>query len=50
VASLGATYLGNARFEALARASRLEERTAGAVARADAMFATPRAPWCPEFF
>jgi predicted acetyltransferase len=50
VASLGSAYLGNARFEALQRGLRLEERAAGAVARADAMFVTPRAPWCPEFF
>jgi predicted acetyltransferase len=50
VASLGAAYLGNARFEALARSLRLEERAPGALVQADAMFATPRAPWCPEFF
>ena len=48
--SLAAAYLGNARFSTLARAARVEERRPGALAVADAMFATERAPWCPELF
>ena len=31
-------------------AGRVEELRRGAAARADAMFATERAPWCPEIF
>lgn len=38
VAVLGSVYLGGARFGDLAAAGRIEERTPGAVARADAMF------------
>jgi predicted acetyltransferase len=48
VASLGTVYLGGARMSALARAGRAEARTEQALAVADAMFATTRAPWCPE--
>jgi predicted acetyltransferase len=44
--ALGAAYLGGVRFATLARAGRVEERAAGALARADALFASERAPWC----
>ncbi len=47
---LAACYLGGTRPSALARAGRVEERTPGALARADAMFDGGRAPWCPQFF
>ncbi len=50
VTSLGATYLGGFSFAQLARAGLVEEARRGAAARADAMFATDRAPWCPENF
>lgn len=50
IADLGAIYLGGVRPSVLARAGRIEERTPGAIARADALFATDRAPWCPQFF
>ncbi len=50
VAMLGSVYLGGFTFEQLVRAGRVEELTEGAAARADAMFASPRAPWCPEIF
>ena len=50
VTSLGATYLGGFSFAQLARAGLVEETRRGAAARADAMFATDRAPWCPENF
>jgi predicted acetyltransferase len=46
-ASLAACYLGGARFSSLAMAGRAEENKPGALARADAMFAAERAPWCP---
>jgi predicted acetyltransferase len=45
VATLGAAYLGGVRFATLARAGRVEERTAGALARADALFATDPLPY-----
>jgi predicted acetyltransferase len=47
---LGAVYLGGTRLRALARAGRVHEHTPGAVARADAMFAGDREPWCPHNF
>ena len=50
VADLAAVYLGGNRFRTLMEAGRVEELQPGAVARADAMFATDRAPWCPSHF
>jgi predicted acetyltransferase len=50
VTALGSAYLGGFSFRQLARAGRVEERRAGALARADALFASDRAPWCPENF
>lgn len=50
VTSLGATYLGGFSFAQLSRAGLVEETRRGAAARADALFATDRAPWCPENF
>lgn len=46
---LGASYLGAA-FGRLQRAGLVIERTPGAAARADALFAWDRAPWCPYIF
>ena len=50
VTALGATYLGGFSFAQLVRAGLVEEARRGAAARADALFATDRAPWCPEIF
>jgi predicted acetyltransferase len=50
VADLAAVYLGGNRFRALGEAGRIQEINRGALALADAMFATDRAPWCPSFF
>jgi predicted acetyltransferase len=50
VADLAALYLGGNRFRALLEAGRVEELRPSAIARADAMFATDRAPWCPSHF
>jgi predicted acetyltransferase len=50
VTALGAVYLGGFSFAQLARAGLVEEVSRGGVARAAAMFATDRAPWCPEMF
>lgn len=47
---LGAVYLGGVTFDALARAGRVSEERAGAIGRADEMFRTNRAPWCPVHF
>jgi predicted acetyltransferase len=47
---LGSSYLGEPAFADAAAAGRVEERTPGAVARAEAMFGwTPR-PWCHTWF
>ena len=50
VAALGSTYLGGVSFAELQAAELVEELADGAVARADALFRTARAPWCPEVF
>jgi predicted acetyltransferase len=50
VSALGSTYLGGFTFSQLVRGGRVDELRRGAAARADAMFATTRAPWCPEIF
>lgn len=50
VSILAAAYLGGFSFGDLARAGLLEEARKGAVARADALFATERAPWCASMF
>jgi predicted acetyltransferase len=49
-AALGAVYLGGFTWAQLRRALRVEEVRAGAIARADALFCTERAPWCVEIF
>jgi predicted acetyltransferase len=48
--ALGAAYLGGFSFGELARAGLVEEASRGGLARADALFASDRAPWCPEIF
>jgi predicted acetyltransferase len=50
VDALGATYLGGCNFTRLADAGRVVEHTRGALRRADALFRSGRAPWCPEIF
>jgi predicted acetyltransferase len=50
VRDLAAVYLGGFSFARLALAGRVQELRAGALARADEMFRTERAPWCPEIF
>jgi predicted acetyltransferase len=49
-ADLAAAYLGGNQLRTLLNAGRLREEHSGAVGRADAMFATDRAPWCPSHF
>ncbi len=50
VAALGSLYLGGVTARELADAGAIAELTPGAVDRADALFRSPRAPWCPEIF
>jgi predicted acetyltransferase len=50
VAELGAAYLGGVAFSTLARAGLVEERTTGALARADAMFRTEPSPLAMTWF
>ena len=50
VADLASPYLGGFTFRELANAGRIDELHEGAIARADAMFHTDVAPWCPEIF
>jgi hypothetical protein len=50
VTALGSAYLGGFSFRQMVRAGRIAEHRAGAAARADALFASDRAPWCPEIF
>ena len=49
-ASLGCVYLGGFTFAQLERSLRVKELRTGAIARADAIFHSDRAPWCPELF
>jgi len=48
--ALGAAYLGGQSWGRLAAAGWVDERRSGALARAAAMFTTPRAPWCAMTF
>jgi predicted acetyltransferase len=50
VRDLGAAYLGGVSFSMLARAGRVEERRSGGLRRADALFASPVAPFCNTTF
>lgn len=50
VDALGAAYLGGFSFTRMADAGRAVEHTRGALLRADALFRSARAPWCPEVF
>lgn len=50
ITDLGAAYLGAFGFAALADAGRVKELQPGALERADALFRTDRAPWCPKVF
>ncbi|HET6950320.1 MAG TPA: GNAT family N-acetyltransferase [Acidimicrobiales bacterium] len=50
VAALGAAYLGGVGWQRLADGGWVDEARPGALARAAAMFATPRAPWCAMTF
>jgi hypothetical protein len=50
VSDLGSVYLGGFTWNRLSQALRVEELTPGAAGRADAIFRTAFAPWCPEIF
>ncbi len=50
VTGLGSAYLGGVTWAQLGRAGRVEELRPGALVRADMLFRTERAPWCPEIF
>jgi len=50
VTDVAAAYLGGFSFAQLAAAGRTGELAPGGVERADALFRTDRAPWCPRPF
>jgi predicted acetyltransferase len=50
VDALASVYLGGFAFADLYRAGTVEELSDDAIARADALVRTDRAPWCPEIF
>ena len=50
VEALGSAYLGGISFTRLALAGSVVELQNGALDRADALFHSPREPWCPEIF
>ena len=50
VSDLAGPYLGGFTFRELQRAGRVVELRDGAVARADKLFRSDVAPWCPEIF
>jgi predicted acetyltransferase len=50
VRELASTFMGGFSFARLARAGLVEELKPGALERADRLFASAPAPWCPEMF
>jgi len=50
IAELGSVYLGGVSLTSLAAAGRVEERTDGALARADLVFGSDTPPWCSTDF
>ncbi|MCP3821070.1 GNAT family N-acetyltransferase [Streptomyces sp. A3M-1-3] len=50
VGELGALYLGDESAVRLTALGRVAEESKGAAAVADALFRTPRRPWCPDIF
>jgi predicted acetyltransferase len=50
ITDLGATYLGGTKWSELELGGSVIEQTPGALRRADGMFASAVAPWCPEVF
>jgi predicted acetyltransferase len=50
ISALGSVYLGGFTFRELVESFRAEELVDGAIARADALFATSIDPWCAEIF
>lgn len=50
ITTLGSVYLGGFSFTRLVQAGRVTELSEGAAARADLLFPTDKAPWCPEIF
>ncbi len=50
VQTLGSVFLGGFSFAELVRGERAEEAARGGAARADDLFRTAAAPWCPEIF
>jgi predicted acetyltransferase len=50
VSALGSAYLGAVSFRQLSEAGRADERTTGAIERADALFGWRPLPWCHEIF
>ena len=50
ISALGSVYLGGFTFRELVDSFRADELVDGALARADALFATAVEPWCAEIF
>jgi len=50
IATLSAAYLGGTRWTSLAAVDRVDVRAEPALARADALFGVPLAPFCGSFF
>jgi len=50
ISSLGSAYLGGIAFSRMAEVGAVEAKTDGAIEKADRLFHSTRAPWCPEIF
>jgi len=50
VTALGSVYLGGLTWAQLGKSLRVAELRPGALTRADALFRSDTAPWCPEIF
>ena len=50
ISSLGSAYLGGISFSRMADVGAVEAKSEIAIEKADRMFRSTRAPWCPEIF
>lgn len=50
IGALGSAYLGGISFSRMAEVGTIEAKTPHAIEKADRLFRSNRAPWCPEIF
>jgi predicted acetyltransferase len=50
ISALGSAYLGGISFARMAEVGAIEAKNQNAIEKADRLFHSARAPWCPEIF